>query len=264
MSNTIFGLTGKAAIIFGGTSGINLGIAKRYVESGAGVFVVSRKQENVDAATAALQAVASGAPGEVLGGCTADVRDVDAVRLAVEAAASKAGGLDIVISGAAGNFLCPAEELSSNGFRTVVDIDLIGTFNVASASFPHLNLPGANIIAISAPQGAKPVHGQVHACAAKAGVNMLTKCLAMEWGPKGVRVNAISPGPIGDTEGMKRLAESDDAATRLASSLSLGRYGTIEEIADAACFLASPQAEYINGIVLDVDGGAMLGTGQIV
>src|SRR3546814_5331450 len=104
------------------------------------------------------------------------------------------GKIDIVISGAAGNFVAPALGISSNGFKTVVDIDLVGTFHVLRASFQYLNRPGASLISITAPQGVNPSMFQAHVCSAKAGINMLTKCLALEWGPAGVRVKAISPG----------------------------------------------------------------------
>lgn len=250
-------LRGRSAIVFGGTSGINLGIARAFCAHGAHVFVVSRKQENVDTAVESLRG-----DGGHVDGLVADVRDFDAVTAVAATVAEKAGGIDIVVSGAAGNFLASAETISSNGFRTVVDIDLIGTFHAARACHPHLRTPGASIINITAPQGTKPMIDQVHACAAKAGVNMLTRCLALEWGPQGIRVNAISPGPIGETEGMRRLAPSPEAVNAITGAVPLRRFGTIAEIAEAACYLAC--ADYVNGVVLDVDGGVMLGTGGIV
>jgi NAD(P)-dependent dehydrogenase (short-subunit alcohol dehydrogenase family) len=100
---------------------------------------------------------------------------------------------------------------------------------------------------------------QAHVCAAKAGINMLTKCLAMEWGPEGVRVNAISPGPIGDTEGMRRLAPTPEVEAAIKGRLALRDYGTTTDIAEAALFLASDSARYITGAILNVDGGNDLG-----
>jgi NAD(P)-dependent dehydrogenase (short-subunit alcohol dehydrogenase family) len=141
----------------------------------------------------------------------------------------------------------------------VVDIDLIGTFNVLRASFEHLNRPGASLIAITAGQGARPSLYQAHACAAKAGINMLTKCLAMEWGPAGVRVNAISPGPIEGTEGMRRLVPTQEANDALTSRLPLRKYGTKTDIAEAAIFLSTESAKYITGAIINVDGGSELG-----
>lgn len=172
--------------------------------------------------------------------------------------------IDIVISGAAGNFLAPAAEMTSNAFRTVIEIDLIGTFNTARASYAAMRRPGASFIVISAPQAVKPMIGQAHACSAKAGINMLAKCLALEWGPAGIRVNAISPGPIADTEGMRRLTPTDEATAALARSIPLQRYGRIDEIAAAAIYLASEEAAYVTGMVLDVDGGTSLGSGGLI
>lgn len=250
-------LSGRSAVVFGGTSGINLGIARAFCARGVHVLVASRNQANVDAAVESLRA-----DGGLADGLVADVRDFDAVGAVGAAVAERTGGIDIVVSGAAGNFLAPAETLSSNGFRTVVDIDLVGTFHVARACHPHLRTPGASIINISAPQGAKPMIDQIHACAAKAGINMLTRCLALEWGPQGIRVNAISPGPIDGTEGMRRLAPSEQAVSAITDGVPLRRFGTIAEIAEAACYLAT--ADYVNGVILDVDGGVMLGSGGIV
>jgi NAD(P)-dependent dehydrogenase (short-subunit alcohol dehydrogenase family) len=149
--------------------------------------------------------------------------------------------------------------MSSNGFKTVVDIDLIGTFNVLRASFQYLNRPGASLISITAPQAVNPAMFQAHVCAAKAGINMLTKCLAMEWGPAGVRVNAISPGPISETEGMARLAPTPEMEAAVKRRVALRDYGTKTDIADTALFLSTDNAKYITGTIVDVDGGTTLG-----
>ncbi len=169
------------------------------------------------------------------------------------------GPLDIVVSGAAGNFVAPAGQMSANAFKTVVDIDLIGSFNVLRAAYPHLTRPGAALLAISAPQRNHPAMMQAHACAAKAGINMLVKCLAMEWGVEGIRVNAISPGPIAGTEGMARLTPTAAMEHALKNRLPLREYGTLRDVADAALFLASENARYITGTILDCDGGYQLG-----
>ena len=168
------------------------------------------------------------------------------------------GPLDIVISGAAGNFVCPASKLSPGGFKAVVDIDLVGTFNVFRSSYESLNPNGASLIAITAPQAEAPYQFQAHACAAKAGVNMLTKCLALEWGRKGIRVNGISPGPIADTEGVSRLLAQ--AGEEYVQSLALKRLGTKDEVASLALFLCSEQASYITGSIFSCDGGSSLGS----
>jgi NAD(P)-dependent dehydrogenase (short-subunit alcohol dehydrogenase family) len=141
----------------------------------------------------------------------------------------------------------------------VVDIDLNGTFNVFRGCYDLIRKPGASLIAISAGQAVNPMPFQAHACAAKAGVNQLIRVLAMEWGPEGVRVNGISPGPISGTEGMARLAPSKASAEALASRIPLRRFGEISEVADSAVFLCSEAAAYITGTILDCEGGSQLG-----
>lgn len=244
-------LAGRHAFVFGGTSGINLGIAEAFVREGMRVTVASRKRENVDSALARLQ----GAGGEVHG-CCADVRDVAAVDAALQEGVARFGVIDALVSGAAGNFLCEARSMSPNGFKSVVDIDLIGTFHVLRMAFPHLRMPGASVISITAPQSTVPMRFQAHAAAAKAGVDQLTRVLALEWGEHGVRVNAISPGPIDGTEGFERLM-GRDAAMRAASIayVPIKRLGTLADIADLALFLASARSTYISGAVIPCDGG---------
>jgi len=247
-------LAGKVAFVAGASSGINLGVALGFARAGAKVALISRSPEKIEAAAQSIRD-----EGFEAIGMAADVRDYAAVEEAMRQAAAKLGKFDIVLSGAAGNFVAPALGMSANGFKTVIDIDLIGTFNVLRASFEFLNRPGASLISITAGQGARPSMFQAHVCAAKAGINMLTKCLAMEWGPAGVRVNAISPGPIADTEGMRRLAPSDEAEQRIKSRIALRDYGTKTDIAEAAIFLSTESAKYITGTIMNVDGGSELG-----
>lgn len=243
--------SGRHVVVFGGTSGINLGIAMAFCSRGACVSVVSRKQANVDSALAELATC-----GDHAFGVVADVRDEAAVVTALQAVVAKFGPIDVLVQGAAGNFLCEAKSLSSNGFRVVVDIDLIGTFNVARRAFEYLARPGASIINITAPQSYIPVRYQAHVCAAKAGVDQLTRVLALEWGAAGVRVNSISPGPIANTEGVRRLMpRGDEGEVFIASKVPLGRMGEREDIANLALFLASPHASFISGAVIPCDGG---------
>lgn len=245
---------GKVVFVGGGSSGINLGIAQRFAELGASVALISRSQDRVSAAAETI--VAAG--GHAIG-IEADVRDYAAVDDAYGQAQRNYGAIDVVISGAAGNFLAPVVGMSANAFKTVVDIDLLGTFNVLRASHAYLRKPGASLISITAGQGVRPTMFQAHACAAKAGINLLTQTLAMEWGPAGIRVNAISPGPIGDTEGMKRLAPDADYEARLKGRIPLRDYGTKRDVADMAVFLSSDNAKYVTGAVIDCDGGSILG-----
>tara|TARA_R110000868_G_scaffold70618_2_gene207331 strand:- start:12139 stop:12942 length:804 start_codon:yes stop_codon:yes gene_type:complete len=247
-------LAGKVAFVAGASSGINLGIAQHFARAGAKVVIISRSVEKI--AAAAKTMTDEGFPAL---GIAADVRDYAAVDAALKQAHDTYGKIDIVISGAAGNFVAPALGMSANGFKTVVDIDLNGTFHVFRACFQYLNRPGASLIAITAPQAVNPSLFQVHVCAAKAGINMVTKCLAMEWGPAGVRVNAISPGPIADTEGMLRLATTPEAERAIKARIALRDYGTKTDIADMALFLSTDNAKYVTGSIIDCDGGAKLG-----
>lgn len=246
--------TDKVVFVAGGTSGINLGIARGFARAGARLAVLSRSQEKVDAAVAGLQALGAKAIG-----FAADVRDFEAVEQTLADTQSQWGNIDVLVSGAAGNFMASAKDLSANGFKSVVDIDLLGTFNVCRAAHAYLRKPGACVVNITAPQAWLPTPMQVHACAAKAGVDMVTRTLAMEWGPLGIRVNAIAPGPIADTEGMKRLAPTSQSEAALTKTIPLRRYGETHEIAEAALWLCSDKAAYVNGVVLPVDGGWSLG-----
>ena len=243
----------RKVLVMGGTSGINLGIAQGFAEAGATLGVVSRSQEKVDAAVSTLSLHTKAM------GFSADVRDYEAVADCSREFCERFGPIDVLISGAAGNFPAPATGMSPNGFKAVVDIDLLGTFHVLRSAHAFLAKPGSTVINISAPQAFQPMELQAHVCAAKAGVDMLTRVLAMEWGCDGVRVNSIVPGPIADTEGMARLAPTSQMQNAVTASVPLGRQGTKEDIASAAMFLASPAAAYITGVILPVDGGWSLG-----
>ena len=250
-------LAGRAALISGGSSGINLGIAKALAAAGASVAVFGRDGDKARRAAAEIEAAA--APlGRALG-LAGDERDPDAVARVVGEAADAFGPLGIVVAGAAGNFPAAAVDLTPKGFRTVVEIDLMGTYNVFRLAFDRLATPGASLIAITAPQAVNPTMRQAHVCAAKAGVNMLVRTLALEWGPAGVRVNGISPGPIAGTEGMARMAPGEAALERVARRTPLRRLGEVREVADLALFLCSDAAAYITGGIYNCDGGVELG-----
>jgi NAD(P)-dependent dehydrogenase (short-subunit alcohol dehydrogenase family) len=247
-------LSGRVAVIVGASSGINLGIAQRLGSLGARLAIVSRTPERIAAAAATLAA-----EGLDVTAHAGDVRDAPAMQAIMAEVASTKGPIDIVSSGAAGNFFVPAAEMSPNAFKTIIDIDLIGTFNVLSAAYPYLRRPGAVLVNITAPQAQRAMPKQVHACAAKAGIEMLTRCLALEWGPEGIRVNAVSPGPIADTEGLARLATDEELGDKIREALALPRFGTRADIGNAVAWLCSEGASFVTGTTIDCDGGMRLG-----
>jgi NAD(P)-dependent dehydrogenase (short-subunit alcohol dehydrogenase family) len=243
----------QAVFITGGGSGINLGIAKTFAMLGARIGICGRTQERLDAAASELRAL-----GAEVYARSADVRDYAALEAALAGARDALGPVHVLVAGAAGNFPAPAEALSANGFKAVVDIDLLGSFNAARAAFEQLKETRGSIIFISAGMAFMPHAFQAHVGAAKAGVDMLMKNLALEWGRYGIRVNSIVPGPIEGTEGVRRLVPNDAVKTRLTSAIPLGRFGTTDDIGRVAVFLASPLASYVTGTVLVADGGQNL------
>ena len=248
-------LRDKVAFVTGGGTGITGGIARCFAEHGAKVAIVSRKEENL----IPMKQFIEENGGECFAMAT-DVRDYGAVENAVAKTVERYGKIDIVVNGAAGNFLCAANELSSNGFGTVVDIDTKGTFNVCRAAFEELKKSQGQILNISATLHYLATPRQIHVSAAKAGVDAITRNLSAEWGRHGIRVNGIAPGPIEDTEGMKRLLP-EALKDKITKKIPLGRFGRIADIENAALFLCSDAASYINGVTLVVDGGSwLLGT----
>ena len=265
--NSIFAdgiLTGRVAFVTGGGTGITGGVARALAEAGAHVALVSRSLEHLEPAAKAINEAQAGDSkrGEAFA-VAADVRNTDEVQVAIAATVERFGKIDLVVNGAAGNFLCKAEELSPNGFGTVVDIDLKGTFNVCRAAFSQLKEHHGQILNISATLHYLGTPMQLHVSAAKAGIDALTRNLAVEWGRYGIRVNAIAPGPIADTEGMKRLVP-EPIKEKLQQRVPLGRFGLIKDIENAAVFLCSDAASYINGAVLVVDGGHWLAANRLL
>ena len=228
-------------------------MAERFAEHGAKVMLAGRKQEKLDAAALAICKRGGTAATAAL-----DVRDYAAVEAALKTTHDQFGEIDILVAGAAGNFPAPVLGMSANAFKAVIDIDLLGTFNTCRASHQYLRKPGASIIAISASHASIPVAWQAHVCAAKAGVDLLTRTLAIEWGPDGIRANCITPGPTDDTEGMRRLAPTPEVRHKIEQNVPLGRFGTKDELADLALFLCSEAASYITGAVYVCDGGQSL------
>ena len=242
----------KTVFVTGGGSGINLGVAKNFAALGARIGICGRTQTKLDAAAQGLREF-----GAKVCPIAADVRDYAALETALARSNEELGPVDVLVCGAAGNFLVPAEGLSANGFKTVIDIDLLGSFNASRAAFEQLQKTRGSVIFISAGMAYMPHAYQTHVGAAKAGIDMLMKNLAIEWGQYGIRCNSIVPGPIEGTEGMKRLL---DPAHRemLTGSLPLRRTGTVDDIGQLAAVLASPLAAFVTGCVIVCDGGQNL------
>jgi len=261
MAQTIFAdgiLDGRVAFVTGGGTGITGGVARALAEAGAAVSLVSRQMDHLEPAAAAINQ-----KGGKAFAVAVDVRNPEEIDKAIGATVAEFGKIDIVVNGAAGNFLCPAEQLSPNGFGAVVDIDLKGTFNVCRAAFEELKAHRGQILNISATLHYLGTPMQLHVSAAKAGVDALTRNLAVEWGQHGIRVNAIAPGPIEDTEGMKRLVP-EPIKQKLRQRIPLGRFGLIKDIENAAVFLCSDAANYISGAVLVVDGAHWLAANRLL
>lgn len=252
---------GDHVFVAGGSSGVGLGVARRFGQRGANVSLLGRDEEKLRDAAQELEEDV---------GCrveyhSADVRDYGRLEDVFEEAARTVGGLDVLVCAAAGNFPAFASELSANAFGSVVDIDLKGTFNTCRAAYDHFPSSGGSIVAISAPQSEQPMPMQSHAGAAKAGVDNLVRNLALEWGNDGIRANAIQPGPVEDTEGLRRLLPDDETRDRLAEALPSGRFVRADEIGSLCLYLSSPLAESITGAVIPVDGGQMtVGSGALV
>jgi len=250
----------KRILITGGGTGLGRGMARRFLELGAAVYICGRREEVLAKAVTEFDLLA---PSRIHS-ARCDVRDLPAVEDMV-AGIWKDGPLDIVVNNAAGNFLARTEELSPGAFQAVIGIVLMGTLNVTMACgrrWLQDKHPGVvlNIAATYIRTGSAYV---VPSAVAKAGVVALTRSLAVEWGDRGIRMNAISPGPIPTEGAFSRLLprpELEKAATR---RIPLGRFGTVEELANLAAFLVSDGSAYINGDVITMDGGEWLqGAGE--
>ncbi len=250
-------LTGKVALITGGGTGLGYAMADMFAAHGADVAIASRSPEHVEPASARLCG-----HGHRAFPVLCDVRDPDSVDAMMASTVDALGGLDILVNNAAGNFLVQAEKLSPNGWAAVRGIVLDGTFHCSRAAHGPMIARGGgailNVVATYA-EGAAPY--VVHSGAAEAGVVSLTRTMAVEWAQTGIRVNAISPGPVPTDGAGGKLWASPEAAAAIKRSVPMGRFGTPEEIATLATFLVSDAASYITGCVYPVDGGLTLGNG---
>lgn len=253
---------GKVVLVTGGGTGIGYAIAETFAALGGDVALASRKPEHLEPAAARLQAAGARAIA-----VEANVRDQDTVRAAVETVVGQLGRIDVLVNNAAGNFYAPSAELSPNGWRAVIETDLYGTFFCSQAVHPVMKRQGGGrIISISMTLHYRGWPGMAHATAAKAGVDALTRTLALEWASDKITVNAIAPGPV-PTEGATRAFAAggtgraiDDTMRRM---IPLGRMGKPEEIGAMAAYLASPAAEWVTGAIFVVDGGSSLWQPQL-
>ncbi|GLB60397.1 2,4-dienoyl-CoA reductase [Cytobacillus sp. NCCP-133] len=246
----------KTVIVTGGSSGMGKYMAKRFAEAQANVVITGRNPDRLEAAKNEIDKY----PGQVLT-VQMDVREFEHVKHMLNETLNTFGQVDFLVNNAAGNFICPAEQLSANGWNSVINIVLNGTFYCSSEIGKYWIEKGikGSIINMVATYAWDAGAGVIHSAAAKAGVLSMTRTLAVEWGRKyGIRVNAIAPGPIERTGGADRLWESEEAAKRTLQSVPLGRLGKPEEIAELAFFLFSDHANYINGECITMDGGQWL------
>ena len=247
-------LKGKSAVVTGGATGIGAHIVRMLGSLGANVGIVSRKESNLIAAANAFKVDNDIDVKWQVG----DVRDPEAMKAVMTSFTEELGSIDILICNAAGNFICPTEDLSWNGWRTVIEIDLNGTFNCCQAALPYLKeaSDGGRIISISATAANFGWPGAAHAGAAKSGIQNLMKTLAVEWGSYGIRANYVSPGPIEGTEGVDRLIIAQGKSEQVLERIPLGTFGEGKDIANAIVFLASESGKYISGAELAIDGAS--------
>lgn len=256
---------GQVALITGGGTGIGFGIAQLLAELGATVVVASRNQTHLEPAVEQLRAA-----GRKADSLTLDVRDADGVKAAIRSVADRLGRIDVLVNNAAGNFYVPSESMSANAWRSVIEIDLSGTFFCSQAVMPVMrDHGGGRIVNISMTLHYRGWPLMAHATAAKAGIDALTRTLALEWARHGIRVNAVAPGPI-PTEGVKKaFSAPPDAVQDVFSAerameeyarraIPLARMGSPRDIANMVAFLASPAGDWITGSIMVVDGGEWL------
>jgi NAD(P)-dependent dehydrogenase (short-subunit alcohol dehydrogenase family) len=251
-------LEGQVAVVTGGGTGIGLAIARRFGALGARVVIGSRNSENLERGSAELRRAGLD-PLAV----QVDVRNPEQVDEMVERTIRHFGHIDILVNNAAGNFVCKAEDLSPNGWNSVIGIVLSGSFFCSRAVGRHMIARdrGGSIVSILANYVWTGSAGTIHSAAAKAGVMSMTQTLATEWAAHGIRVNAVAPGPIESAGAARQLWNTSEAVQRITEMVPLKRWGRPEEIADAVAFLVAPGSSYITGEILTVDGGAWLGRG---
>ena len=249
---------GKTAVVTGAGTGLGRAMALAFAREGAEVCVVGRRQEKLDETVALVEK--EGGKAFTL---SADVRDAARVQAVMAEVVTRTGRIDVLVNNATGNFVCPSEELSPNGFKSVVDIVLLGTFYCTRYAFDALKANKGSILNIIAAYAWSGEPGAIHSASAKAGVLAMTRTLAAEWGRFGIRANCISPGPFHSEGTDKNLWLSPDVDAHVASTVPLGRLGEPSDIARAALWLSSEEASWVSGATLAVDGAQWLHGGTL-
>jgi len=255
-------LKGKRILVTGGGTGIGRAMAQRFLESGAVVYICGRRKEVLKQAQKELADATGGSIHEHV----CDVRDAEVVEQMMTSI-WREGPLDVLVNNAAGNFLARTEDLSLRAFEAVIGIVLMGTIHCTMACGRRWLESGRNgqvlnILATYASSGSGSAY-VVPSAVSKAGVFALTRSLAVEWGQKGIRFNAISPGPVRTEGAFSRLLPRHELEAAVINRVPLKRFGRPEEVADLAAFLVSDRASYINGEVVTIDGGEWLqGAGE--
>jgi len=248
---------GQTALVTGGSSGIGLSIALCLAEMGAKVAILGRNQERLDAAVETLSAL-----GHNVSGYSVDVRDNAEIQSTVEKIGNDLGQINLLVNNAAGNFRVDPLDLSPNGWRSVVEIVLTGTWNVTQAVARVAIDSGGplSVVNIGTTAAATGSASTVHSASAKSGVITMTKSLAAAWAHHGIRLNIVSPGLTKDTGGVDALYGSPEELAGHLEAIPVGRLAEKQEIANACAYLLSDYAAYVTGTNLIIDGGRQLGT----
>ncbi|HEY6305119.1 MAG TPA: SDR family oxidoreductase [Candidatus Angelobacter sp.] len=248
-------LAGKRILITGGATGLGKSMAQRFLELGASLYICGRREQVLDEAAVELRKATAGTVKTFV----CDVRDSARVEEMV-GEIWQDGPLDVLVNNAAGNFLARTEELSLGAFEAVIGIVLMGTLHATLACGRRWLKEGhhANVLSITTTYAESGSAYVVPSSVAKAGVLNLTRSLAVEWGPRGIRLNAIAPGPVPTEGAFSRLMPVKSLEDLAKKRNPLRRFGTHEELANLAAFLVSDQSGYINGHQVVMDGGEWL------
>jgi meso-butanediol dehydrogenase/(S,S)-butanediol dehydrogenase/diacetyl reductase len=254
MKTSTFDFTSSVVLVTGGGSGIGAGIAKAFLDAGATVVITGRRLDR-------LERTLAGYPAAQAAAITADLADGAQVRALISEITSRFGRLDVVVSNAAGYETGQLTDLSDQAWEALRGTNVDGFFHLAKASLPHLAESGGNLVAVSSVSGDRGDWGQAAYNASKAAITNFVRSLALDWGPKGVRLNAVAPA-FTITELTAPMAEDEKVLAAAVNRIALGRPGRPADVAPAVLFLASDSARYITGAVLAVDGGTSASTGQ--